>query len=232
MSDFENFLEDLEAELKCRNGLPQEFTEEAAEDLLYDLAIDHNAHYCHGISKAVVVFDNDDCVIKIPFNGYTDDCWNGETQHYEETFIPFCGAMGTEWNYCQTEANIYSDAQAYHVAEYFAETAYLKAICGCPIYVQPKVVSYDELVGYDCYDGRNSIEERNNTIQHCYDSGHMSCSINSDWLTDFLHYWGQEALDNLLTFIENECIGDFHDQNIGYLGDKPLILDYSDFSDC
>lgn len=232
MSDFENFMADLEAAIAERNGFPQEMTEETAEDLLYDLAVDNHAHYCHGISKAVIVFDNDDCVIKIPFNGFYNDCWDEESEEYEETFVPFCCAMGTEWNYCQTEVNVYHQAEDAGVAAYFAETAFFKTIAGFPLYIQPKVINYEESMSGSGVCARNSYEDRRKTIQHCEDSGLYCGRLDSDWLTDFFNYWGQEALDNLLSFLEYTGVGDLHNENIGYFGQAPIILDYSDFMDC
>lgn len=231
MTDFESFVKDLKFEIEALGGFPEEFTEDNAEELLCDLATDHNAHYYHGVSKAVIVFDNDDCVIKIPFNGYTHETYNPDIDDYEYEFVPFQCAGQSIWDYCATEAHVYQDAVDAGVADYFPETAFFESICGYPLYVQPKVVEYYDRLYAENAVFRHSEEERNSTLKYCCDSGHYTKGLNLDWLTDFLEGWGQEALNKLLDFLDYNCISDLHDQNIGYFNGKAIILDYSDYMD-
>ena len=54
--------------------------------------------------------------------------------------------------------------------------------------------------------------------------------INIDWLTDFRLKYGEEELIRFSNFIR-DCgwDDDLRDDNIGYLSEKPVLIDYSGF---
>ena len=45
---------------------------------------------------------------------------------------------------------------------------------------------------------------------------------------DALEYYGPKHFDKIMSFIERNKIGDFHNSNLGYIGQTPVFIDYSD----
>ena len=55
--------------------------------------------------------------------------------------------------------------------------------------------------------------------------------FNRVWLSDALDYFGEKIFYGLLSFLDDYSIGDLHDANIGYIGMRPVLVDYSSFND-
>ena len=51
----------------------------------------------------------------------------------------------------------------------------------------------------------------------------------AEWLCDFEEYYGEQKLYALMRFLQEFHIGDLHYDNFGYINDRPVITDYSDF---
>ena len=53
--------------------------------------------------------------------------------------------------------------------------------------------------------------------------------FNMEWLSDAFHFYGEKIFHKLLEFIRTVGINDLHDGNIGYIGNRPVLVDYSSF---
>lgn len=71
---------------------------------------------------------------------------------------------------------------------------------------------------------RNPLVVNNSIINYEYIKG--APITNKVWLQKIVQYYGEEFLILLKDFIDEKCIGDLHDGNIGYLNDRPVIIDY------
>ena len=53
--------------------------------------------------------------------------------------------------------------------------------------------------------------------------------FNICWLKDFLEFFGEEILKQLNKFIDAYGINDLHTSNVGYIGNRPVLIDYSGY---
>lgn len=185
-------------------------------------------HCANGISKAVIIFEDCQEVLKIPFSGYEeeeDDEENENEVHFR--FYEFEGAWYADktdgWDYCRKEAYLSRESVAYGVEDCFAQERKIGEICGYPIYAQEKAVS----LGKSGLKTTYSAEQVTSTRRLCDDNAYWC--FNAQWLTAFIEYHGKEKLEAFYNFIDDYDIGDLHDDNIGYIGDRPVIIDYSNY---
>lgn len=182
-----------------------------------------------GATKLVLFPKQDSSiVVKIPFEYSVDmeEKWNDETQEYEYgEYYPLCGATGNEsWNYIEAEVAIYEKAQAAGVEDFFLKNTFIGYVHGHPIYVQARVTMFDDR----CWDGEYyySKAERDSLKKI---EQNQYCPFCEEWSLDFIRYYGEQALEKLLNFIDEECLDDFHMGNIGYIDDIPVIVDYGGY---
>ncbi len=193
-------------------------TDDNFEDrILGNLPENFSYKYFFGASKVCIIPEGADYVIKIPFNSSWCDS--------EEDYDDFRYATSDDrhyWDYCFAEVLCYKEAKREKVHKMFCKARLLGYVDGYPIYVQERAVTYYELKGEDREDARTP-----NTRRYCYDNG-FSC-FNAIWCADALEYYGQSTFNKMMSFIKTYHIGDLHDDNIGYIGRKPVLIDYSDF---
>ena len=80
-------------------------------------------------------------------------------------------------------------------------------------------------MGYDedkySKEDRSFIQTKSKEIkQNCF------CP---DWLLDFYFTYGEDEYIRFMNFIGEMNIGDLYEQNLGYINNKPVLVDYSDF---
>lgn len=209
----------------------------------------------NGATKGVLIFDDLDFVIKIPFYGY--ECtphWESECGTYHSsysyeirTFKPegwywvedeverFQNATCENgWDYCAVEENICNKAKKKEIEECLAKTALLGYVDNYPIYIQEKCFILDD-AGYKDDEGLSIASTHKRRKPEVYESlkeirARLNFwSTNSDWLLDFYFYWGEDTLKQLAEFIKEEEIQDLHDANIGYRKGVPVLVDYSSY---
>lgn len=170
--------------------------------------------YDSGATKGVLIFEQFNFVIKIPFN------FNCEME-------PFYGAddSGPGWNYCEVEEIKSEKAELYGIGECFAKTIYVGSVGEYPIYAQEFAKIY---TSSGSPSPKKSEEEYEKIEDMC--DGIGEC-FNRIWLSDALDYFGEKVFYNLLSFIDDFEISDLHDGNIGYIGMRPVLVDYSSFND-
>lgn len=188
--------------------------------------------YDSGATKLVFIFKELGFVLKVPFNTSSEDSYQpyydedgNELDEGEYCSFPFTGSPSTlrDWDYCHAEIELYSHARENNVADYLGLIEELDAqVDEYPIYVQPYfTIFYDK----DTEDFKDIEDEEYWThIKNQFNYG-----LDPKWVRDFVKTWGDKAYNDLVEFCEDFDITDLHRNNIGYCGDKPIILDYAGF---
>lgn len=199
----------------------------------------HLYYWRSGASKFVILLDNVETfnlVVKIPFAGSNKE-WNFEKQHYEDKgFCYFNGAADeTGWNYCAVEYNIYKAAEAEGLSACFAAVDVLETNLKYPVYMQEKAIPFDDYYydeesnHYSEDESKYTDEQFNSTKEKCREN--KIYDFNTLWLTDFIQYYGVDMFAKFSQFIQKKSINDLHNGNIGYIGNRPVLIDYSGWED-
>ena len=175
--------------------------------------------YATGATKGVLIFEQLGFVIKIPF------CCNSEDyDDYYECCNYFTGAdTDNGWDYCEVEADKYQRAEEEGISMCFAKTEKIGEIDGYPIYMQ-ELASIYKNVNYQSLH----TEEDSRQVNSICDSNNFYM-FNIEWLSDAFHFYGEKIFHKLLEFIRTVGINDLHDGNIGYIENRPVLVDYSSF---
>ena len=218
-----------------------EFPEFLGEDNVEDF-IKNKTHFPEsfkftwnmGASKLVILPFGEDFVIKIPFNGtYCDDEIDYETGEVLSeggwecfTSYEYDSDMDFDGNYCGREADISDIATAEDLEECFAITECVGRCGDYLIYKQARATTILDDVLDEKSDSL-SFEERKSIRDKCNNMGVYG--FNICWLKDFLEFFGEEILKQLDRFINTYGINDLHTSNVGYIGNRPVLIDYSGY---
>ena len=200
------------------------FSGKLARDNFEDKIIDNlpknfSYKYFYGVSKVCIIPEGADYVIKIPFNSI----WDDSNEEYED-FNNATYDNYHNWDYCFAEVFYYNTAKKEKVHKIFCKARLLGYINNYPIYIQERAVTYYN----KNEDMLNEEDERiNSTREYCKKNG-FPC-FNSVWISDALEYYGQKTFNRMMSFIQSSHIRDLHEDNIGYIGQKPVLIDYSGF---
>ena len=137
-------------------------------------------------------------------------------------------------NYCQLEADNYKKACAYRVERVLLETALLCTLKnGIQLYVQPRY-TIDNNDYMDSPIHRHRLQKKRNTYRKPIVSrvaGEMydGFRLNNLWLSRVIQLYGKRFMRSLERWTQENHIGDLHDCNVGWMNNKPIILDYSGY---
>ena len=224
-------------ELFEKTEFPEFLGEDNAEDF-----IENKTHFPEtfkftwnmGASKLVILPCSADFVIKIPFNGryfgHGIDAETGEITSkggWERfTSEEYDSDMDFDGNYCGREVDISDMATAEDLEECFAITECVGRCGDYLIYKQARATT----ILVDVIDEKSdslSSEERKSIRDKCNNMGVYG--FNIFWLKDFLEFFGEEILKQLDRFINTYDINDLHTSNVGYIGNRPVLIDYSGY---
>lgn len=185
----------------------------------YLKSININIYFGEGVSKAAMVCKDADFVFKIPF----------EEEDNKEVELD---------DLCSLEVYYYEDAIIEGVEDFFAETKffdYIKCNNGkrVPVYYQKKVeVLEDILESTDqtkikelkdiTPDERKKLTGKSNDY---YGTARLSII----WIKSFIDYYGEMEFEHFGNFIDEHNINDLHNGNVGYIGDRPVVFDFSGY---
>lgn len=219
------------------------FTEDDVEDFIWNIDRKNvpSFNYETGASKLVIIPDETNFVIKIPFTGayaeageYYDDeegewVTSENDKHYEDFY---CASDDSGCDYCAAECNIYNEAKKNGFEQLLLKIEKVGEYNGTPVYIQPKAKSYVYTGNTEKYSSNKSkeiVKEERNKVKNGY--GISIHSFPTNWAASCLDILG--SLDELNRFFKflNENSGDLHNNNIGYYNDKPCIIDYAGFWD-
>lgn len=174
-----------------------------------------------GCTKFVCFLENENYVVKIPFDTIIDD---------EEVFS-LVGASGNIedelWDYCAREVFLYESAKGNDLGFVFPETQYIGMINHWPIYIQEKCQSVARHPAFF-----RTTEDKIKTVTNEIKAANKKFSIfNEQWLTKFYEIYGKETTCKLLEFIKFYHITDLHSSNVGFstLDYRPVLIDFSGF---
>jgi len=191
-----------------------------------------NATYRTGASKFCIIPKETDYVIKIPFNSLLEEeYWDNDDD--ESSYEKFLDPLD---DYCDIEAYNYKIAkEQYPGAEMFlAETKFLYSGFNICFYIQEKATVFNELDGE--WDKRKEVSKSYKTknenskiddviYESCYDD------LPPVWLRKLLEYGlshnVMENVNQFINFLAEYQINDLYGNNLGFIGDKPVLFDYS-----
>jgi hypothetical protein len=210
--------------------------------------------YDSGATKLVLLFSGKNTVIKIPFNGSDDEYYCGgdlgvscprglslEKHTYcsdcsecgcddcprkgRYEYTTFSGAFADNgWDYCESEVEYYKRAEEIEIQGFFAKTWCIGSVNGHPIYAQVRA---------EMFEGSTSTREypslKAKVVEEYCDSHNIYC-FNDWWLSDFVDFFGENALLKLDAFLEKYGIEDLHDGNLGYVEGVPVLVDYAGYN--
>jgi hypothetical protein len=216
-----------------------ELTEDTFEyDILDHLPKDLSYNYFFGATKLVIILSGTNFVIKIPYTGFitSTEEYDEDADEYvdgEEYYEDFSGADNgiNNWDYCLKEVMEYQDAKKNHVEKAFAKTKIIGKINGHPIYIQERAETFWDRRHKRYENGeykKYTKEKTSRVISRCEEKNFLC--FNRDWLTDLLEYYGEKKFDQIMSFIKNAEIRDLHNENLGYIGSRPVLIDYSGYA--
>lgn len=199
-----------------------DFQDVLTEDDFYEKVIEClpknvSFRYDYGATKLVIIFPGADYVIKIPFTGFYT-----YTEEDDIEYIEFENG-GNGWDYCEREIDIYFDAMRVGLEKFFAKTELIGHICGHPIYIQERA----EILG-ECVSKHTSFFKKNDNIREiCNEKGYLC--FNVYWVAELFECYPEQDFNNLMKYI-TDYICDLHSENIGYIDDVPVLVDYAGFN--
>ena len=189
-------------------------------------ALDDNFILASGVSKVAIIPKEKNYVIKIPYYG------KYRKSNGIKCFDPYFSSISKSSDYCKSEEIIYNKAKANGLDTFFAEIEQIGKIKSIPIYVQRKAVIFED-VYYPEDDEEENLNEHEisifKTITTKYSDLVEDEYIPISWMKDFICSSGELAFDKLYNFLSDNNIQDLHSENIGYICERPVLVDFSGF---
>ena len=189
-------------------------------------ALDDNFILASGVSKVAIIPKEKNYVIKIPYYG------KYRKSNGIKCFDPYFSSISKSSDYCKSEEIIYNKAKANGLDTFFAEIEQIGKIKSIPIYVQRKAIIFED-VYYPEDDEEENLNEREisifKTITTKYSDLVEDEYLPISWMKDFICSYGELAFDKLYNVLSDNNIQDLHSENIGYICEKPVLVDFSGF---
>lgn len=172
-----------------------------------------------GASKGVLIFPDFGFVIKIPFIFCDGD--------------EMCGAQDgiNAWDYCSQEVCRYEMAEEEGFGDIFLETDLLGEVNNHPIYIQPYAEVLSKIDGSEYDSKHRSGTDMDRTFVKEIDDAENYDTLSSMWEADLLVRYGIEKFKSFKKYIKDNWINDLRDENIGYIGKNPVLIDYAGFNE-
>lgn len=180
-----------------------------------------------GVSKVVVIPHDSSYVLKIPYQGSREE---------EESWgFHYAGNKIRDWDYCETEAEIYDAFKAEGLECFLAKTVrYGEDATGYPLYIQEKCITawdYDDAHD-DSYKYAYDIRERD-AFRALFACG--LAVTNNVWNMKAIMYYGVEKYIRFMQLCLDkfpDVLEDLHGENYGYRADgSPVLIDFSSWND-
>lgn len=192
----------------------------------------------HGATKLVLIPEDTEYVIKIPFCGTMVKNWfwyDDVAKDPPRVLMRFREAGGyiKEWDYCAAEAYKYERLKELGLEKFFVEIIPLQTKLNYPIYLQQKV-------SYFACDSNPFIEpvdlEECDIIKEVYNkytaNNNPTIDFHPAWFAQIYRQYGLSELEKLLMALNELDIADLRAANLGYTCYKnPVIVDYGGYSD-
>lgn len=195
-------------------GITRSTSRRQVKDMLIDKGYTFPEYQvCDGASKICIVPKHADFVIK-----WSTSCLSGE-EGYDEAY---------------DEVLIYEKAIREGLEMFFPKTEILCTIGGINFVVQEKI-DFSALNTPRNKDSKYLYKTKTvspaiiDKIDTCFQSIRRGRSIDTTWASMAIVIYGKRKCKALCKFVIENGINDLHLSNIGYLKDKPVILDFSGY---
>ena len=139
-----------------------------------------------------------------------------------------------DYNEAYNEVLIYKKAVKAGLEMFFPKTEVLCITGGVIFVIQEKIdfsvrnIPYNKENKY-IYRTKTASKIIVNKMDNCFCSVYRGRSLNAIWARMAIVIYGKKKCKTLCKFIIENDINDLHSSNIGYLKDKPVILDFSGY---
>lgn len=208
--------------------IPAEFGVDSYGDITDSMEYVHDQlpqdiYTAFGATQFVIIDNEQDKVAKI---GFTGEFWYDEDLDPDlenPIFDPFYT------NYADYAYDLFTEAEEEGIDILFAKVELFgKTANGKNIYLQEKVISYDNCDGSNSKSSKRSKDSYEKMVKE-----DPRCGIRrfpEDWAIAVIEWYGEELIKNFLKFINKYGLDDWHDGNIGWRKDgSPCILDWAGF---
>ena len=154
-----------------------------------------------GASKVVFWTEESDSVFKMGFNKLRRD-------------------------YCGLEAEYFAEAKQLGLDEFFAATEFVMYCNNIRVYVAERAEVSFERLSSDLYEKLESSGMKESKIWDTINEADSCCEF-LDWLVPY--YADNDKAEELFNFLNESDINDLHSGNIGYIGDRLVLIDYSGY---
>lgn len=166
----------------------------------------------HGASKMVFISERDDefsrkYVVKIPFDSWNYDYCNEEVKTYnsiEELYPDFTECFAETWKAGTIEFKSEEPVVMYDV----------------PLYIMERADADEDKVEKTSYDYWISCGGKREW--YCPEG-------NEETFNCFKAFYGESLVDCLEDIINEMDINDLHENNVGFLKERPVFIDYSGY---
>ena len=183
---------------------------------------------------------------------YSDEdgeiCYGSEYRFEKFEYADHDSGIGSSWDYCEQEEIIYNRAVALGIGDMFAGTVKIADVHNYPIYASERAESYSQ-VDYGSTSSSETVRHIFSAInQHdaeeselyqigeqfmeeCEETEEFSSPdrMNLEFLGYMINYYGKGKVRTLCEFLFENRLNDFHSSNVGFIGDRPVLIDYSGF---
>lgn len=193
-------------------------------------------------------------IIKLNFESYMDEYTCGRifnnSQEIKQKFIFDSGctkgvlipvddtpyvvkwSLGTYNNEAQREAELYEKAKQLQIERFFPCTEILFTHNEVVYVLQEKVDTNFSLRQKQKYSliTKTATERMVNKVQEDLNKvPHHARQVNSTWIKMALVLYGKKRVKTFCKFVVENGINDLHGGNIGYIKNKPVVLDFSGY---
>ena len=183
--------------------------------------LDSTVNTLWGVTQFVIISEEWDKVVKIPFDCFYD--YNEDGDYVANYF---------DTNYAERSFYIYDQAKRFDISPIFAKMEYLgRSVSNTPIYLQEKIQSTF------CDDTSRTSRTYS---QKSYDKASEICKERAslwkyfplNWLAAAIDYYGFELVENFINFCDENNIRDWHSANYGWREDgSPVVIDWGGYLD-
>ncbi len=171
-----------------------------------------------GATKLVLIFKDLNFVIKIPLLYCEGEELTGATYSEEN------------WNYCKQESILSQKFTEKGLDFAIAKTEFLTDINGYSIYIQPYAETLSSLFDENSKNYHSYTDSDLELVKIMHRSDYVkSMQLNMAWQADLLSMYGENKYLLFLEAIRDLKIYDLRDTNVGYIQNRPVLIDYASF---
>ena len=200
------------------------FTEEDVDYLISDIMV-NDFNYETGATKCVIIPEDTDFVIKIPFNAMVSSCDDCEYDPLNCNCSQCPNRSFKHNNYCALEEELYNTIKNKYnqFIDFFLPVEKVCEVDDYPIYTQKKAEIFENKV----YPTSENSKEK---VKSC--KGLVSAPV--EWLAKCLEDMNNDLdmyNDFLDMLIALDINADLHRGNVGYYNGHAVLIDYAGFKD-